>query len=102
MVVAAAVNITTIGAPWTAGTAAVGTATVNGFQHGAASLASSTAAASGSVRLVTPLFISTNISGTAVIPAFGFLDLHFVPEPGTLLLLGGGIAGLVLLGRTKS
>jgi hypothetical protein len=29
------------------------------------------------------------------------MDLHFVPEPGTLLLLGTGIAGLVLFGRTK-
>ena len=95
------VNLTAIGAPWTAGTAAVGTLAISGFQHGPASLASSTANASGSIRLVTPVFVSTNISADAVVPVFGILDLHFVPEPGTLLLLGSGIAGLVMFGRSK-
>ncbi|HTY19566.1 MAG TPA: PEP-CTERM sorting domain-containing protein, partial [Myxococcota bacterium] len=99
--VATLVNLTAIGAPWTAGTAAVGTLAIAGFQHGPASLASSTANASGSIRLVTPVFVSTNISASAVVPVFGILDLHFVPEPGTLLLLGSGIAGLVMFGRSK-
>ena len=99
--VATLVNLTAIGAPWTAGTAAVGTVAITGFQHGAASLASSTAAASGRIRLVTPVFVSTNIGASAVVPVFGILDLHFVPEPGTLLLLGSGIAGLVMFGRSK-
>jgi hypothetical protein len=31
----------------------------------------------------------------------GVLTLHFVPEPGTLLLLGSGVAALALLGRRK-
>ena len=79
----------------------VGTLTQMGFQHGPASLTSSTAAASGQMRLVTPIFISTNNSDLRVFPAFGILDLHFIPEPNTLLLLGGGIAGLVRFGRTK-
>ena len=95
------VNVTAIGAPWTVGTVSVGTLTQMGFAHGPASLTSSTAAASGQVRLVTPIFISTNISALPVFPAFGVLDLHFVPEPATLLLLGSGIAGLVMFGRTK-
>ena len=99
--VATLVNITAIGAPWTAGTAAVGTISIAGFQHGPGSLASSTAQASGSIRLVTPVFVSTNIGASAVVPVFGLLDLHFVPEPGTLLLLGSGIAGLVMFGRSK-
>jgi len=96
------VNVTVIGAPWTAATAAVGTLTAMGFQHGPASLTSSTAAPSGAVRLVTPVFVSTNIASSAVVPTFGILDLHFVPEPTTLLLLGSGVAGLVLLGRRSA
>jgi hypothetical protein len=97
----ASIHVTVVGAPWTAGTAAVGTVTVMGFQHGPASATSSTAANSGAVRLVTPIFVSTDIGPSAVVPGFGFLDLHFVPEPGTLLLLGSGVAGLVMFGRSK-
>jgi hypothetical protein len=97
----ASVNITIRGAPWTAGVAAVGTLTQHGFVHGPASGTSSTAQASGAIRLVTPFYVSTNIGAYAVVPGFAFVDLHFVPEPSTLLLLGGGIAGLVLVGRSK-
>jgi hypothetical protein len=93
-----AVNLTVIGAPWTTGTAAIGTIT----QMGGAAPASNTAAASGSVTLVTPIFISTNIGAFAVVPAFAIMTLHFVPEPGTLVLLGSGIAGLVALGRNRA
>jgi hypothetical protein len=35
------------------------------------------------------------------IALFGFLHIHFIPEPGMLLLLGSGVAGLVLLGRHR-
>jgi hypothetical protein len=100
--VGAAVNVTVIGAPWTTGTAAVGTVTAMGFAHGPASLTSSTANASGQVQLVTPIFISTNIGASAVLPGFAILNLHFVPEPGTLMLLGSGIAGLVAFGRSRA
>lgn len=96
------VDVTVIGAPWTIGTAYAGTLSAMGFAHGPASGTSSTAQVSGTVRLVTPIFISTNIAASSVIPAFGFLTLHFVPEPGTLLLLSGGIAALVGLGRRRS
>ena len=96
--VVGAVNLTVIGAPWTTGTAAVGTITA----MGGAAPASNTGAGSGTVQLVTPIFISTNIGGaSAVVPAFGILSLHFVPEPGTLMLLGSGIAGLVAFGRSR-
>jgi hypothetical protein len=97
----AAVNLTVAGAPWTAGVAAVGTVTQMGFAHGPASATSSTAQGSGALRLVSPIFVSTNIASFAVVPAFAVLDLHFVPEPSTLLLLGGGIAGFVIYGRSK-
>jgi len=45
--------------------------------------------------------VSTNIGASAVLPAFGILTLQFVPEPGTLILLGSGIAGLVAIGRRR-
>jgi len=96
------VNVTVVGSPWTAGTAAIGTITTMGFVHGPASGGqSSAAAASGVMSLVTPIFISTNIGASAIIPAFGFLNLHFIPEPGTLLLLAAGVTGLGILGRKK-
>jgi hypothetical protein len=50
---------------------------------------------------VTPIYISTSISGLEVMPAFATLTLHFVPEPGTLVLFGSGIAGFVLFGRSR-
>ena len=96
--VTGAVNLTVIGAPWTTGTAAVGTAFT---AMGGVSPLSNTGAPSGVVTLVTPTFISTNIGASAVLPAFGILNLHFVPEPGTLMLLGSGIAGLVAFGRSR-
>ena len=92
-----AVNLTVVGAPWTTGTVQIGTSTAAGGR----APASSTAMASGTVGLVTPVFVSTNIALSAVVPVFGFLNLHFVPEPGTLVLLGSGIAGLVAFGRNS-
>lgn len=97
-VVTGAVNLTVVGAPWTTGTAAIGTVTV----MGGVNPLSNTGANSGSVSLVTPVFISTNIGASAVLPAFAFLNLHFVPEPGTLVLVGSGIAGLVAFGRNRA
>lgn len=100
--VTGAVNLTVIGAPWTTGAAAVGTTTARGFARGPGSGTTSTLNASGAVRLVTPIFISTNIGASPVVPAFGFLTLHFVPEPGTALLVGLGIIGMVGAGRRHS
>jgi hypothetical protein len=100
--VTGAVNLTVGGAPWTTGTVFVGTSTAAGFAHGPASGTTSTLNPSGVVRLVTPIFISTNIGASASVPAFGFLTLHFVPEPATALLLGAGIAGLIVGGRRSS
>jgi len=96
--VTGAVNLTVIGAPWTTGTVSIGTITA----MGGGAPASSTGMASGTISLVTPVFVSTNIAPSAVVPTFAFINLHFVPEPGTLVLLGAGIAGLLSYGRTRS
>jgi hypothetical protein len=94
-----AVDTTVIGAPWMAGTAAIGTVTAMGFAHGPLSGASTTALPGGTVSLVTPVFISLSLDSFPVIPGFSRLTIEFVPEPSTLLLLGAGVAALGSLGR---
>src|SRR5262245_60369648 len=93
--VMAAVNLSVIGAPWTTGTASVGAVTM----MGGVSPLSSTGAPSGTVTLVTPVVI---FGGIENVPAFGVLTMHFVPEPATLVLLGGGIAALIARGHRRS
>jgi hypothetical protein len=101
-------------APWTLGVAAVtgiptangGTSTVTaaGFVHGPASLTSSTANASGSgvVQVVTPIRVETSLPPPSdVLALLGILKVHFVPEPGLLLLIGSGVAGLLVIGRHR-
>ncbi|RIK95968.1 MAG: hypothetical protein DCC71_22805, partial [Proteobacteria bacterium] len=68
---------------------------------GGVSPLSNTGAPSGTVTLVTPVFIRSDIGASAVVPVFGFLTLHFVPEPGTLALFGAGVALLVAFGRRR-
>ncbi len=77
--------------------------TAMGFAHDPSSATTNTAQPSGVVQLITPMQVVTNLTSgsNAKIALFGFLTVHFIPEPGMLLLLGSGVAGLVLLGRHR-
>lgn len=102
IVAAGLIEVTLQGAPWTSGVASAASATVMGFAHGPASGGLESAAqAGGIVRLVTPITLQTTIGASAVLPAFGILTLQFVPEPGTLLLLAGGVVALGAAGRQR-
>jgi hypothetical protein len=97
-VATAAVNVTVEGAPWTTGTAVIVTpfgpsfiTTRMGFAHGPASMDGTTTAPGGSIQLVTPITVWTNL-GVDQPSIFGFVTatLLIAPEPGTLLLAAGG------------
>jgi hypothetical protein len=103
-------------APWTIGLASIAnvttetpngaittyTKTIQGFVHGPASGTSSTAAISGVLQVITPVFIRTSLGAPDTFMAVWVeVQLHFIPEPGLLLLLGSGIAGLLMLGRNR-
>ena len=60
----------------------------------------STAAPGGAVQLVTPIRIISN-QGSQM-GAFGRLSVRFLPEPGWLVLLAAGLAGLGLLELARS
>jgi hypothetical protein len=99
-------------APWTIKTATVldqitvGTTrtlttwVAKGWAHAPVSTTTSTAQPGGDVQLVTPNQIVTNIpiGSRDKMGSFVILAIHFIPEPGLLLLLGSGVAGLAILG----
>jgi hypothetical protein len=58
-----------------------------------------TASGAGTLVLISPIFLRTNLGGD--MPNFAVLTLDYVPEPATLLLVGLGIAGLALRGRRR-
>jgi len=74
-----------------------------GFVHGAASNNSSTATPSGVIQLISPQQVVTSgvPANSAALTLFATLTLHFIPEPGLLLLIGSGVVGLGLLGRSR-
>ncbi len=110
----AGTKISLAASPWTLGKASVtgiptpsgGTSAVTamGFVHGPVSGTSSTASTMGSgvIRLVTPVRVTTTLGPpNDILALMGTLTVHFVPEPGLLLLLGSGIAGLAVIGRGR-
>lgn len=96
------VNVTVFGAPWTSGTASIGAVTRMGYAMGPDSASGTTAQVGGKVQLVTPIYVTTNIGASPVLPAFAVLTLHFVPEPATALLFGAGIGWLGWCGRRRA
>lgn len=106
------IRVSVLAAPWTMKTRTLSNRTDNGgitfpasagFAHGPASLTSSTALTSGVVQLVTPLQVTTTgIPGNNdKIALFGRLKLHFIPEPGLLLLLASGVGLLAVFGSRR-
>jgi hypothetical protein len=112
------VKISLQAAPWTIKTATVldqiedyaggpryiTTLVAKGWAHAPASTTTSTAQPSGMVQLVTPNQVTTNLPLGSMykMGSFAILVIRFIPEPGLLLLLGSGVAGLVILGRRRA
>jgi hypothetical protein len=106
-------KVSVIATPWTLGLTSVtdvrtrsqvdsATTTAQGFIHGPASNTSTAAQADGVLQVVTASLVLTSLAppnDRQAQVAFG--RFRFIPEPGLMLLLGSGIAGLVLLGRRR-
>ena len=102
--VTGAVNLTVIGAPWTQGTASIGTVTRMGNAGAATQMTISASNISNVISLVSPVFVSTNIAASAVVPVWSTLDFTLTstaPEPGTLAAFGAAIVSLVAVGLRR-
>ena len=103
---AGAVQVTVVGDIWTTGNVVVTGITAAddaGGNVNTISLAGSDnrdAGGIGTVTLVTQLLALTNVAGN--LGGFVVMTLNFIPEPGTLLLLGSGVIGLAALGRKRA
>ena len=77
--------------------------TFKGWAHDPASGTTNTAQVGGVVQLVTPQQTATSLTAgsSAKVAGSSSLIIRLIPEPGMLLMLGSGIAGLVLIGRKR-
>jgi len=98
-----------IGAPWTVRTTAIPVETPagstfslasTGWVHGPWSFTGSTALPGGALQLVTPVVVNSRL-GMEPITGFGRLEIRFVPEADSLLLLCAGAAGVWLAARAR-
>lgn len=64
-------------------------------------LLSAAPSVSGAVTLVSPMRVNTSPSISGRVAGAIWMDLSFVPEPGTVLLLATGALGLVAVGRWR-
>jgi hypothetical protein len=89
------VSVTAISAAWTAGTAVVtGLTLTNGTTATVMGSNGLTPGGQGTLVLVTPIKVLTNIAGA--LPLFGSLTLTYVPEPSTLVLVALGVTALAV------
>jgi hypothetical protein len=108
------IRISLVNSPWQLKTATRLQSTANGvvitrmhqgFLHGPESNTGSTARSTGSgvIQLISPIQVLTKglTTNSAHISLFTSLTVHFVPEPGPLLLLGAGVVSLVLIGARR-
>jgi hypothetical protein len=81
---------------------AMGSALANAISATATAYDNRDALGIGTVQLVATGYALVGAGGSlGNLPVFGTLTLTYTPEPGTLLLLGTGIAGLAVIGRKK-
>jgi hypothetical protein len=109
------VRISVLGGPFTVKTVSAFAGTNNGgiqtfsekgFAHGPLSNTSSTGQTSGVIQFVTAQHTSGagfpgGVDGDPVNDSFSRVVVHFIPEPGLLLLFGSGAAAMALLGRRR-